>query len=87
MTTVALRIRFVDEQVACDVFESFPPDDLDYVDAWSRKRDGATQVILLSLRDERDLEVFLGLCRRTADVVEVVPITESEFWKTPSNAV
>jgi len=87
MTTVPLRIRFVDEQVAYDVFETFPPEDLHYVEGWSRKRDGDSQLVLLRLADERHLESFLALCRQTAYVVEVIPITEIEFWSAQSNAV
>jgi hypothetical protein len=85
MATVPLRIRFASERVACEVFDSFPPEDLDYVEGWSRKRDGDCQVLLLHLADERFLEPFLALCRRTADVVEVMPIAEAEFWNAPSN--
>ena len=87
MTIVPLRIRFIDEQVASDVFETFPPDDLDYVEGWSRKRDGDSQVVLLRLSDERYLQAFIALCRQTSYVVDVTPITETEFWNAPSHAI
>ena len=53
----------------------------------SRKRAGDSQMILLRLEDGSQLEGFLRLCNEHPAIVEVVPISEEEFWKAPSNAI
>jgi hypothetical protein len=83
----SLRIRFVDEDYAYQRFKPFPPDDLDYIEGWSRKRNGNSQLILLHLASEKHMEDFLDLCRKEKDIVEVVPITEDEFRRAKSNAI
>ena len=86
-STIPLRIRFTSFMRAYETFRSFPPDDLDYITGWSRKRDADSQVILLSLSDPSRLEDFLTLCKNNPDIREVSLITEDEFWRAPSNAV
>jgi hypothetical protein len=86
MPTFPLRIRFVDEDHAYKRFHSFPPD-VDYIEGWSRKRDGDSQMILLSVASEAHLQDFLALCRQENSIVEVIPITEEEFHKAKSNAI
>src|SRR5947208_12243791 len=49
MPMFPLRIRFVDADHAYERFHSFPPADVDYIEGWSRKRDGDSQMILLHL--------------------------------------
>ena len=87
MPTFPLRIRFVDEDHAYERFHSFPPDDIDYIEGWSRKRDGDSQMILLDIASDKHMQDFLDLCRQDAHIVEVVPITEEEFQRAKSNAI
>ena len=82
-----LRIRFVDADHAYARFHSFPPGDVDYIEGWSRKRDGASQLLLLHLASEAHMQDFLALCRHESSIVEVAPITEDEFQKAKSNAM
>ena len=82
-----LRIRFVDEDHAYERFHSFPPDDVDYIESLSRKRDGDSQMILLRLASEAHMQDFLALCRQEGSIVEVVPITVDEFQRAESNAI
>ena len=82
-----LRIRFVDADRAYEHFHSFPPDGVDYIEGWSRKRDGDSQMILLHLASETHMQDFLALCRQESSIVEVVPITEDEFQRAKSNAI
>ena len=82
-----LRIRFVDADHAYERFHSFPPDDVDYIEGWSRKRDGDSQMILLHLASEAHMQDFLALCRQEGSIVEVVPITEDDFRRAKSNAI
>ncbi len=82
-----LQIRFTDGQHAYDLFGSFPPQDVDYIEGWERKRVGDSQVILLHLESAVNLDDFLSLCRRHPNVVEVIAITEDEFRRAPSNAI
>ena len=60
---------------------------MDYIEGWSRKRDGDSQVILLHLASEAHMPDFLALCQQEGSIVEVVPITEDEFRKAKSNAI
>ena len=81
-----LRIDFIDDETAHRLFDSFPPDDMPYLEGWSRKRAGASQVMLLRVPFEDDLADFIAVCRRHAAVTNVVRITEDEFWAAPSNS-
>jgi len=87
MPMFPLRIRFVDADHAYERFHSFPPDDVDYIEGWSRKRDGDSQMILLHLTSEARMQDFLALCRQDSSIMEVVPITEDEFQRAKSNAI
>jgi hypothetical protein len=87
MPIFPLRIRFRSPDRAYDLFHSFPPDDLDWIEGHSRKRDGDSQVMLLNLSSEARLQDFRRLCAEHPDIVEVVSITEDEFWRAPSNAI
>jgi hypothetical protein len=87
MAMYPLRVRFRNADRAYALFGSFPPDDLDWIEGHSRKRDGDSQVMLLHVSSEARLQDFLELCRSHPDIVEVVPITEEEFCAAPSNAV
>jgi hypothetical protein len=87
MPTYPLRITFVTPEAAYRRFGQFPPPDLDYVDGWSRKRDGASQVVLLRVAGATELERFVALCRADSEVVEVARIQEEEFLQAPSNAI
>src|ERR1043166_3077196 len=49
---------------AYERFHSFPPDDVDFIEGWSRKRDGDSQMILLHLATEAHMQDFLALCRQ-----------------------
>lgn len=82
-----LRIDFTDEETAYRLFHEFPPGDLPYLEGWSRKRHGASHVLLLRVSSEGDLGRFVALCRSHPAVVRVVTITEAEFWAAPSNAI
>jgi hypothetical protein len=84
--TTAVRIRFSDEKAAYYQYHIFPPD-LDYVSGCSRKRDGASQVMLLTLRSKKHLDDFIAVCRRNPHFVGIETISEEEFWKAPSNGV
>ncbi len=87
MAMFPLRVRFADAERAHRLFDSFPPGDLEYIEGWSRKRDGDSQIMLLHLETEARLQDFITLCRSHPEVVEVVSISEDEFWRAPSNAV
>lgn len=87
MPLFPLKIRFVDSKHAFERFDSISLDEADYVQGWSRKREGDSQLILLLLRDENRLEDFVALCRKEDSVVEVIPITEDEFHAGKSNAI
>ena len=87
MPMFPLRIQFVDADHAYKLFHSFPPSDVDYIEGWSRKRDGDSQVILLHLASEAHMQEFLALCRQESSIVEVVPITEDDFQRAKSNAI
>ena len=82
-----LRVRFSSADRAYELFSSFPPQDLDWIEGHSRKRDGDSQVVLLHLSSEERLQDFFELCERHPEITEVVPITEDEFWRAPSNAI
>jgi len=84
--TVPLRIRFRDEQAAYYQYHLFPPE-LDYINGYSRKRDGASQVLILSLRSRKHLDDFIAICRRNPHFVSIEEISEEEFWKAPSHGV
>jgi len=84
--TVPLRIRFRDEQAAYYQYHLFPPE-LDYVNGFSRKRDGASQVLILSLRSRKHLDDFIAVCRSNPHFVSIEEISEEEFWKAPSHGV
>ncbi len=86
-TVIPLRIRFTSVMRAYETFHTFPPQDLDCLDGWSRKRDGDSQVILLRMCDPSRLQDFLDLCTANPDIREVTRITEDEFHKAPSNAI
>lgn len=86
MPTFPLRIRFTDAKRAYEKFHQFPPD-ADFIDGISRKRDGDCQVMLLNVAEETCLQDFLALCQAESSIVEVLPITETEFWNAPSNAI
>jgi hypothetical protein len=86
MPLFPLRIRFVDADRAYERFHHFPPY-LDYVERMSRKRDGDSQVMLLEVPTRAHLQEFLALCRQEGSIAEVLPITEEEFWRAPSNAI
>ena len=73
--TTAVRIRFSDENAAYCQFHIFPPD-LDYVSGWSRKRDGAWQVLLLTLRSRKHFDDFIAVCRRNPHFVGIDDISE-----------
>jgi hypothetical protein len=87
MPTFPLRIRFLNEDVAYRCFNDIPPDNLDYIQGYSAKRDGDSKVILLTLTTEENLHDFIALCRRESSIREVTPITEEEFWRAKSNAI
>jgi len=87
MPIFPLRIRFVDADHAYERFHSFPPEGVDYIEGWSRKRDGDSQMILLHLASEAHMQDFLALCRQESSIVEVVPITEDEFQRAKSSAI
>jgi len=84
--TVPLRIRFRDEQAAYYQYHLFPPE-LDYITGCSRKRDGASQVLILSLRSRKHLDDFIAVCRSNPHFVSIEEISEEEFWKAPSHGV
>ncbi len=87
MPMFPLRIRFVDAGHAYGRFHSFPSGDVDYIEGWSRKRDGDSQMILLHLASEAHMQDFLALCQQESSIVEVVPITEDEFQRAKSNPI
>ncbi len=87
MPVYPLRVRFKSADLAYELFYSFPPQDLDWIEGWSRKRDGDSQVILLRVSSEERLQDFLALCKKNRDITAVVQITEDEFWRAPSNAI
>lgn len=87
MPVYTLRVRFSSADRAYELFSSFPPQDIDWIEGHSRKRDGDSQVMLLHLSSEDHLLDFLALCNRHREITEVVPITEEEFWRAPSNAI
>jgi hypothetical protein len=85
--SVPLRILFSDEDLAYQEFHGFAPLDLEIVSGYSRKRDGASHALLLHLHDPLNLPSFLAACRQSPGVVDVVTISEQEFWKAPSNSI
>ena len=87
MPVYPLRVRFSSADRAYDLFSSFPPQDVDWIEGHSRKRHGDSQVMLLHLSSEPRLQDFYALCRQHPDIVEVAPITEEEFRRAPSNAI
>ena len=86
MPVYRLRVRFSRADRAYELFSSFPPQDVDWIESHSRKRHGDSQVMLLHLSSEAWLQHFFTLCKRHPDIVEVVPITEQEF-QSASNAI
>jgi hypothetical protein len=87
MATFPLRIQFKNEDIAMDSFYSFPPGDLDFIEGWSRKRVGDSQLILLNVADESNLRRFFELCRANPEIIIVMPISEMEFEDARSEAV
>jgi len=83
---IPLRIHFRDKQAAYYQFHLFPPE-LDYITGWSRKREGASQLLLLTLRSRSYLDDFIAACRRNPHFVRIEEISEEEFWKAPSHGV
>jgi hypothetical protein len=87
MPTFPLRIRFTSAALCYERFHHFPPDTADFIESMTRKRDGDCQVMLLGVATEAHLQDFLALCRAERGIVEVLPITESEFVRAPSNSI
>jgi hypothetical protein len=87
MPQYPLRIRFKDIEHAYSLYHTFEPYSFDYVEGYSMKRDGPTHVMLLSVASDADLTRFTAACRSQSEVVDVLAITEEEFWDAPSNAV
>lgn len=81
MHRLALQIQFADRETAAETFDVFPPDGLDYVESWMRRRDGSSQVILLELSDQSRESDFRQLCRNFPGVIEVLDISEDECRK------
>ncbi len=87
MPDVPLRIRFTDDLQAYEAFHTIMPEHDESITGHSRKRDGASHVVLLALSDRAALSEFIAVCRQHPHVTEVTPITEAEFWAAPSNAI
>lgn len=87
MPEVPLRIRFTDDLSAYEAFHAIMPEHDRRISGYSRKRDGASHVVLLALNDPAALPGFIAFCRQHPQVTEVAPITEAEFWAAPSNAI
>lgn len=87
MPMFPLRVRFSSSDRAYRLFSSFPPQDVEWIEGYSRKRHGDSQVMLLHLSSEARLKDFYTLCKEHPDIVEVLPITEEDFRRAPSNAV
>jgi hypothetical protein len=87
MAMYPLRVRFSSANRAYELFSSFPPQDVDWIEGHSRKRHGDSQVMLLHLSSECGLQDFFKLCNQHPDIVEVLPITQEEFESAPSNAI
>jgi len=87
MAMFPLKVRFSSAARAYELFSLFPPADVDWIEGYSRKRDGDSQVMLLHLSSEARIEDFHALCKRHPDIIEVIPITEEEFGRARSNAI
>jgi hypothetical protein len=87
MPDFSVRIIHIDEQKAYDVFHQFEPLELAGSGGGSRKRDGRTQVIILRGISQERFRQFREACLAHPSVVDVVEITEDEFWRAPSNAI
>lgn len=78
MHRLALEIRFADNDRAIETFDVFPPDGLDYVESWMRRRVGSSHFILVELSDRVKEADFRQLCRDFPGVIDVRDISEGE---------
>jgi len=87
MPEYPLRIIHKDAMTAFLVINSFEPLKLDWIDGYSQKRHGNCQVLLLPLPSKSHLDTFISICRSHPTVIDVLQITEKEFWNAPSNSM
>ena len=89
MSNHAFRIHFASIDDAISQFDNFFAwaDSLGFALNFSRKRDGASHVVLLRECPSSDAGEFLKWCRTQPRVTLVVPITEADFWSAPSHSV
>jgi hypothetical protein len=87
MPMFPLKVRFNGAAGAYELFSSFPPKDVDWMEGHSRKRRGDSQVMLLHLSSAARLQDFYALCEQHPDIVEVLSIPEEEFRLAPSNPI
>src|SRR5687767_12810313 len=87
MPLPAIRVTFVNDEAAYRRWAAFGDSIGSHVSSLSRKRDGASYVLLLRDTSVSQAQQVAEWCRQQADVVCVARIAESEFWGASSNAV
>ena len=76
MYRVALRVQCKSEESALQLIDSFPPDDIEC--GWTTRRDGASQLFMLYVTSEQEVDEFSRACLARPEVQSVDRITRDE---------
>ena len=79
MFRVPLRVQCKSEESALQFFHSFPPDDIQCLQGWSTKRNGASQLFILYVTSEEHVDEFTRVCLAQPEVQNVSRISENEY--------
>jgi hypothetical protein len=82
-----LRLEFADEDASYYQFHLFPPLDEPFVQGAARKREGASQHLMITLAHPNDLQVFIQRLRSHPHLKEVHDSTAEVFNSAPSHGI
>lgn len=82
-----LRLEFTDEDASYYQFHLFPPLDEPFVQGAARKREGASQHLMVTLSHPNDLQVFIQNLRSNPHLKAVHDSTAEVFNAAPSHGV
>ncbi len=77
MFRVALRVRCNSKESASQLIDSFPPEDIEC--GWTTRRDGASHLFMLYVKNEQEIGGFTRACLARPEVQNVERITKDEY--------
>jgi len=77
MYRVALRVHCKSEEDALRLIDSFPPDDIEC--GWTMRRNGESQLFMLFVPSELEVDDFIRACAARPEVHSVDRIPKDEF--------